>query len=104
MANSLIPLPSIVQTVEMVSHQLLASTTVAGNSSTDLTTVTLTKSGYFPIGVVGFQLSSQYMFLTRLYLSSQGTGTGKVTFRIRNTNSNDQSTTLTGYVLWAKII
>jgi hypothetical protein len=71
-----------------------------GKNSTANDSFSVSKSGYTPLGIVGWQFpssNSSYMFLPRLYLS----GTNCY-WLARNTSGNDYSGTLTVYVLYVK--
>jgi hypothetical protein len=86
---------SKILTVESKSASISVSKNSTANSS-----FSVSKSGYTPLGIVGWQFpssSSSYMFLPRLYLS----GTNCY-WLARNTSGSDYSGTLTVDVLYVK--
>lgn len=90
------------------SHSSGSDSTNTGNNRAS--TISLSKSGYTPIGVVGWNIESSsssavnagYANLMRCYLSARGNGTGTVTYVYRNLGSGTLTATLYVDVLWLK--
>ena len=80
--------------------------TVNGSSTSSQLTQTQTKSGYYPLGIVGHQLlGSQAVNLTliELQMSARASGSVTVRYRIRNNASSNSTNTYIHYwVLWIK--
>lgn len=94
MANSTIPRQYIVGSVTT------SAISVAANGATTTLSVSASKSGYTPIGVVGYTKagsSSGYVFLSSMYLD----GTN-IIYLLRNTFSSAATVTTTFYVLYEK--
>ena len=82
------------------------SASVAGSSSSGEVTINISKSGYTPVGIMGFSLSGDrttFCILARAYINSAGT---QIRYILRNTNATatGSTSTITFYVLWAKSI
>lgn len=94
MANSTIPRQYIVGSVTT------SAISVAANGVTNTQSVSASKSGYTPIGVVGYTKSgssSGYVFLATMYI--EGTN---IMYLLRNTFSSAAAVTTTFYVLYEK--
>lgn len=82
------------------------SATISGSSYADITH-TYQKAGFYPLGVVGFTLTSTnatWCMVNRCFLSARSNGECTVTLRARNTNSGNATPTVDVYVLWQKIL
>lgn len=80
------------------------SITVAANNANDVT-LTGSKSGYRPIGVVGVDsqsTGSASAIIKDCYISASGDGTVSVYMQVRNIAGSQYSGTVVAYVLWAK--
>lgn len=79
----------------------ITKTISAGGSLTDKTGA-VTKAGYYPIGIVGYDKTE--FSLDRYYLSDIASGTCKVSYKLVNGDAGNQRTgTITWYILWVKI-
>lgn len=79
----------------------ITKTINAGGSLTDKTPA-LSKTGYYPLGIVGIDKTE--FSLERYYLSDIAEGTCKVSYKLVNGDAGNQRTgTVTFYVLWVKI-
>lgn len=75
----------------------------AGSTSTG-TSSSVTKSGYYPLGIVGFNNGQSAFAILRAYLSSITDGSCKVSYSVANSDGgNARSGTITWYILWVKI-
>ena len=79
--------------------------------STDATTtassatLNISKSGYYPLGIVGVYLTGtnfMYVNLFNYYLSAQSNGSGTITYRYRNNSTATFSGTIKFRALWVK--
>lgn len=76
-------------------------TNVGANSAAEITK-TVTKAGFYPLGVVGFSVANGSLVMRRCYLSAQNTGSCTVTFNVRNVSSSAVSSSdASAYILWA---
>ena len=66
---------------------------------------TVTKDGYYPIGIVGYTLGGNgysWCFVPQLYLSNTSLGSGKINWMVRNSNTSKfTGGTLSVRVLWS---
>ena len=96
---------------EITSHS--SGTLSNGNSGYATKTISITKSGYYPIGIVGFTSTSKNntnnqsegACLMELYLSERASGSGKIFGKtcIMDNIANTYSSSFTAYVLWVKV-
>ena len=80
------------------------SASVAGSSSSGEKTISISKTGYTPVGIMGFSLSGDrttFCILARAYINAAGT---EIRYILRNTNATatGTSSTIQFYVLWVK--
>ena len=109
MATSTIKKPFDYQDMQTVSHVLVPSgTTIVANGYL-YGSVQIEKSGYYPVGVVGWSTSGSgtnqsYISVPRCRLSSVTTGSAQIDYGMSNLN-NDALTGmgLSAYVLWVKV-
>lgn len=78
-------------------HTASLDGTAAGNRTA---TASATKSGYYPLGVVGELVSTSGAYSRGFYLTSRAQGSATVNYRIYATGSGAKS--CTAYVLWVK--
>lgn len=79
----------------------ISATTDSGSKS-----ITATKSGYYPLGVVGWNFTgTNYMYQNLYYcrISSASNGSATVSYRFRNNSSASYSGTFNVDILWVKI-
>lgn len=86
-----------------VTSETFEYSTTYGAGNQEKTTAAVTKSGYYPLGVVGFNANQAGWVVRRCYLTDKGSGTCKVYFNIRNTTSTKYAITFTVHILWVKI-
>ena len=78
--------------------------TITANSYISDTTLTKTKSGYYPIAIAGFDTGGPNAYFSNMKITSASTGSVTVTYRARNIMQNTQfSNTATIEVLWIKV-
>ena len=88
-------------TVENYSLTLSSGTNLAAGGHLEYS-ITKTKSGYYPLGVVGFHSDKQATTVRSCYIDEVDSGTCKVHMHIRNDSSNTAQAPITGSVdvLW----
>ena len=92
----------------LVMDQHESETISVSANSTATPTLTFTKSGYYPLGVVGFYsnwVSGQTAQLNfyAMHVSEQATGSVKINVAVRNNYTSTTEFKFRAYVLWAKI-
>ena len=65
-------------------------------------TVALSKAGYYPLAVIGWNTSSSWCVLTASYISAATVGSGKWNYIARNTTGTANSGTVYATILWVK--
>ena len=88
---------------EITTHDI--SMTVAANDINNKT-INPTKSGYYPLGVVGWYSSGTGVTLGelyRLYPTNAALGSINITAYFKNGSSSSQTYTIRAYVLWVKV-
>lgn len=66
-------------------------------------TDTVTKSGYYPIGIIGFRSTSQFVVPHSIRLQNQTAGSCKLQCSWRYIGSSSATSTLYVEILWIKI-
>lgn len=87
-----------------ISSHSTSSYSIAANGAHTVT-LTITKSGYTPLGIVGYSTSgsySGYSVATSWYLSNRVSGSGTANAYVTNRGSTASTWTTTFYVLWQK--
>ena len=86
------------------TKQILNSETISTGGGQKYDTVTWTKAGYFPLGVVGWNSPDTSAFVpSRLRLSSQSLGSVTLSYCIRNVSSGSQTGDFKVDILWLKV-
>lgn len=62
----------------------------------------VTKSGYTPLGIVGWTSDQRYVTFIRAYIGSPADGSGTVQWMVYNSTSSAKTPTMQVVVLWAK--
>lgn len=67
-------------------------------------TVKITQSDYYPLGIVGENISNKWVKITRKYLSNRANGSVTFNFGVHNEDEgNSRSGTYDYYILWVKV-
>ena len=83
-------------------YPVFSNTTINGGS-TKSATPSLSKAGYYPVGIVGFTLSSAYLSMVEMYLTNQGAGSATFNYKVKNFSSNNATgASFDAYILWVK--
>lgn len=77
----------------------IASGTLSANDYSS-SSKTITRAGYRPIGVIGFDPQNTYVFVSRVELISASIGSGTISYTIRNTSGGSSNYHLYVDVLW----
>ena len=73
-------------------------------SATGATTVSISKSGYYPKGVVGFKTGSSNIAYVRCELTSRSSGSATLTYNARNLSTSQTSASDASVkILWLKV-
>lgn len=88
-------------TFVVVDHSISIPAITKDNSKTD--TATFTKSGYYPVGVMGYNTGREAGVPSRMYLSARSSGSATVSYSIRATGANYTATTMHVFILWIKV-
>ena len=89
-------------TFSISSHVVSNGASIAAGGVNSGTTA-ISKSGYYPIGVVGYVSSSRYGVPTTFRISGAAVGSGTLNWAIYNPSSAARTPTCTMYVLWVKV-
>lgn len=88
---------------DVTSEEIFPSSAITGNGHV-YSTVTVTKAKYYPLGIVGFNSpDTPYFVPLRLRLSAQSTGSGTVSYDIKNVSSSDRTGSYKVDILWLKV-
>ena len=85
------------------SADVFASSAISGNSHKYGTT-TVSKSKYYPLGIVGWNSPDTSAFVpSRLRLSAQSTGSATISYDIRNASGSSATGKFTADILWVRV-
>lgn len=90
--------------LDISTKTVLSKKSLSGGAYTS-GTVTVTKAGYYPLGIVGHNASGtngNWCNAYNLYLSAQSDGSATVTYGIRNSGSSAATLTFKCIILWLK--
>ena len=86
----------------VTTETLFASTSIgAGNYKSD--SVNISKTGYYPLCIAGFDSSARYGQLADCYLTNQAAGSGKISYMAYNPDSDAHNIAIDAKVLWLKV-
>lgn len=83
------------------SETLISSQNITAEGYTE-GTKSISKSGYYPVAIAGWNSTTRYFALTRAYLSASSSGSGTISYMVSNHHSSAHSASMTVYVLWVK--
>lgn len=88
--------------MEVENIEVFASSSISSGSH-KYGTVGITKAGYYPVGIVGWNSPDTSAFVpTRLRLSAQSVGAGTISYDVRNVSSSSASGVFKADVFWVK--
>lgn len=86
----------VVETVE------IPTTSISGNTAAEFD-MTVNKSGYYPIGVVGFSCVQGTLVARRMYIDTQAVGSCRAVANVRNVSSSSAGVSRVNLnILWVK--
>jgi hypothetical protein len=85
-----------IESMEIVNHTLLSSSTVMPNTTIE-NTVEVEKEGYYPIGIAGWNASG-----TIFHISKASLGSATIYYKATNTNPNAVTCYASVRVMWVK--
>lgn len=83
-------------------YVVINGASVANNGVSE-NTLTITKSGYYPIAVAGWTSSNRYPNVYGCRLTEQNVGSGKVFVGVSNFSGSTRTLTVSAVVLWVKV-
>ena len=93
-------------TLVMSSHTLVSSLSINANTTTSETTTDITKTDYYPVGIVGQRITGtnpMHCVPFVLRISAQADGKATVQYRIRNNASATATISISINILWIKL-
>ena len=88
----------------MISDSHTGSGSVGANTGANIT-VSMSKSGYYPIGIIGYSITgdgSGYADARQYSMTAQSTGSGTARFYVWNNSTSQKTWTVTAQILWLK--
>ena len=89
--SATIPLPEVTSNTGSITISALQQST---------TDITITKSGYTPIGLGGYNSSTSQIAAQSAYISAIADGSITITVKCRNQEASQQTATITAYAVW----
>lgn len=86
-----------ISSIVITNHAILGATNLMPNNS-KTGTVNATKSGYYPIGIAGWEASG----IDPFYISSASLGTASIYYKATNPHPNQITCYLNVRIIWAK--
>src|SRR5574344_1518281 len=97
--NQLVPMNRL----DVEEYTLLDGSTTINAGKYKRGTLNISKDGYYPVAITGYDSSSERVAPYRLNLLTIASGSGQIVWGVINAASGDRSPTFTVYVLWEKI-
>lgn len=94
-------IPGLQNSFAISSHNVINEASVAGGNHIYSTT-NITKSGWYPVGIVGWSANTRYAVIGRLCISSASVGNGTIRYEVWNNSETTRQITATAYVLWVR--
>lgn len=93
--------------LEVTAEIVVSSLSLPSGDFTDVTTKTITKEGYYPLGIVGYNMygsTHQSCNLIVLDLSNKANGSANVRYRVRNIGGATATLSIQAQILWRKVV
>lgn len=93
--------------LEVTAEIVVSSLSLPSGDFTDVTTKTITKEGYYPLGIVGYNMygsTHQSCNLIVLDLSNKANGSANVRYRVRNMGGVTATLSIQAQILWRKVV
>ena len=84
------------------SHSFTIPAISTSGGSTGAQTVTLSKSGYYPIAIAGFQTGGSNLVFARIDLTSSSLSSATITYNARAIGTTTSASSASVRILWAK--
>lgn len=99
--NDITIIPGLQNSFAISSHNVINEASITGNNHI-LSTTNITKSGWYPVGIVGWSSNTRYAVIGRLCISSASVGSGTIRYEVWNNSETTRQITATAYVLWVR--
>lgn len=93
--------------LEITAEIVVSSLSLSSGDYTDVATKTITKEGYYPLGIVGYNMygtNHQSCNLIVLDLSNRANGSATVRYRVRNLAGVAATLSIQAQILWRKVV
>ena len=93
--------------LEITEEIVVSSLSLPAGDFTDVAPNTITKEGYYPLGIVGYNMygtNHQSCNLIVLDLSNRANGSANVRYRVRNLASVTATLSIQAQILWRKVV
>ena len=93
--------------LEVTAEIVVSSLSLAAGDFTDVATTIITKEGYYPLGIVGYNMygtNHQSCNLIVLDLSNRANGSATIRYRVRNLANVAATLSIQAQILWRKIV
>lgn len=94
-------------TLEITAEIVVSSLSLPSGDYTDVAKKTITKDGYYPLGIVGYNMygtNHQSCNLIILDLSNRANGSANIRYRVRNIGGAAATLSIQANVLWRKVV
>lgn len=94
-------------TLEITAEIVVSSLSLPSGDYTDVAKKTITKEGYYPLGIVGYNMygtNHQSCNLIILDLSNRANGSANIRYRVRNIGGATATLSIQANVLWRKVV
>ena len=93
--------------LEITEEIVVSSLSLPAGEFTDVKTKTITKEGYYPLGIVGYNMygtNHQSCNLIILDLSNRANGSANIRYRVRNIGGVTATLSIQAQILWRKVV
>lgn len=94
-------------TLEITAETVVSSLSLSSGDFTGVATKTITKEGYYPLGIVGYNMygtNHQSCNLIILDLSNRANGSANIRYRVRNIGGVTATLSIQTQILWRKVV
>lgn len=93
--------------LEITAEIVVSNLSLPSGDFTNVATKTITKDGYYPLGIVGYNMygtNHQSCNLIILDLSNRANGSANIRYRVRNIGGATATLSIQANVLWRKVV
>lgn len=101
--TSALSVAQVIADMFVTSSHSISLGTISGNSYS-ASSASVTKSGYTPIGIVGFRIQSSWIQPSRIQITEYNDGSATVSWEMRNYASGSANISLIVEILWRKTV